>query len=151
MGKINSNFKFYNSSLIFINFISMKSPVSNEPMLVLELAGIEIDYCPLTNGIWLDAGELEALYEDKKAAEDLLASFKSDEGNREKKIRCPICNKKMEKVLIQNRVVIDRCSRGHGLWFDEGELLQVLEMEPGEGEGKVSGLLKEMFNHQLKK
>ena len=129
----------------------MKSPVSNEPMLVLELAGIEIDYCPLTNGIWLDAGELEALYEDKKAAEDLLASFKSDEGNREKKIRCPICNKKMEKVLIQNRIVIDRCSRGHGLWFDEGELLQVLEMEPGEGEGTVPGLLKEMFNHQLKK
>ena len=151
MGKINSNFKFYYSSLFFINFISMKSPVSNEPMLVLELAGIEIDYCPLTNGIWLDAGELEALYEDSKAAEDLLASFKSDEGNREKKIRCPICNKKMEKVLIQNRIVIDRCSRGHGLWFDEGELLQVLEMEPGEGEGKVTGLLKEMFNHQLKK
>ena len=129
----------------------MKSPVSNEPMLVLELAGIEIDYCPLTNGIWLDAGELEALYEDLKAARELLASFKAAAGNREKKVRCPICNKRMEKVLVQNEVVIDRCTRGHGLWFDEGELVQVLELEPGGDEGKITGLLKEMFSHQLKK
>jgi Zn-finger nucleic acid-binding protein len=129
----------------------MKSPVSNEPMLVLELAGIEIDYCPLTNGIWLDAGELEVLYEDRKTAEELLASFKTDQNSREKKVRCPICNKRMDKVLVQDRVVIDRCSRGHGLWFDEGELLQVLEMEAGEGEGKVLDLLKEMFSHHLKK
>jgi len=40
-------------------FATMRSPTSNEPMLVLELAGIEIDYCPMTHGIWLDAGELE--------------------------------------------------------------------------------------------
>ncbi len=129
----------------------MKSPLANEPMLVLELAGIEIDYCPLTNGIWLDAGELEVLFEDRKAAEELMASFKTDEKSREKKVRCPICNKKMEKVLVQDRVVIDRCTRGHGLWFDEGELLQVLEMESGGSEGKVATLLKEMFSHHLKK
>jgi Zn-finger nucleic acid-binding protein len=26
----------------------------------------------------------------------------------------------------QDRVVIDRCPRGHGLWFDPGELQRVL-------------------------
>ncbi len=129
----------------------MKSPLSDDPMLVLELAGIEIDYCPLTHGIWLDSGELEELYEDGKEADELLASLKVDEGNREKKIHCPICNKRMEKVKVRNKVVIDRCTRGHGLWFDEGELLEVLKMEPGEGEGKVAAILKEMFKHQLKK
>jgi len=129
----------------------MRSPVSNEPMLVLELEGIEIDYCPLTHGIWLDAGELEELYHDHKSAENLVASFKVDERSREKKVRCPICNKRMEKVLVQDKVVIDRCSRGHGLWFDRGELIQVLEMEQAEEEKKVIALLKEMFNHQLKK
>ncbi len=129
----------------------MKSPLTDEPMLVLELAGIEIDYCPLTHGIWLDAGELEELYEDGKEADELLTSLKKDEGNREKKIHCPICNKRMEKVLVRNKVVIDRCSRGHGLWFDEGELIQVLEMESRDGEGKVIPILKEMFGHQLKK
>ena len=129
----------------------MRSPVANEPMLVLELKGIEIDYCPFTHGIWLDTGELEELYHDRTTADDLLASFKVDEKNREKKIRCPICNKKMEKVLVNDKVVIDRCVRGHGLWFDEGELLQVLEMETDPGEGKVIDILKDMFSHQLKK
>jgi Zn-finger nucleic acid-binding protein len=129
----------------------MKSPVSNEPMLVLELEGIEIDYCPLTRGIWLDAGELEELYHDKEAADTLVSSFKVDAGNREKKVRCPICNKKMEKVLVNDSVVIDRCVKGHGLWFDEGELLQVLQMEDTEGDGKVIEILQSMFNHQLKK
>lgn len=129
----------------------MRSPLSNEPMLVLELAGIEIDYCPLTHGIWLDAGELEELFSDRETAAALLLSFKQDEGNREKKVRCPICSKKMEKVLVRNTVVIDRCIKGHGLWFDEGELLQILEMESGEDTVKVTGLLKEMFNHQIKK
>ena len=129
----------------------MRSPLSNEPMLVLELAGIEIDYCPMTHGIWLDAGELEELYQDRKAADELIASFRVDENSREKRVRCPICNKKMEKVLVQDTVLIDRCVRGHGLWFDEGELIQVLEMEAGEGEGKVIAILKDMFKDHLKK
>jgi Zn-finger nucleic acid-binding protein len=120
-------------------------------MLVLELAGIEIDYCPMTHGIWLDAGELEELYQDRKTADDLIASFKVDENSREKRVRCPICNKKMEKVLVQDTVVIDRCTRGHGLWFDEGELLQVLEMESGDNDGKVIAILNDMFKDHLKK
>ena len=124
---------------------------SLDKMLVLELAGIEIDYCPMTKGIWLDAGELEELFHDREASDKLIASFKVDEGSREKKVRCPICNKKMEKVLVRDEVVIDRCVRGHGLWFDEGELIQVLEMEAGESEGKVIAILKDMFKDHLKK
>jgi len=128
----------------------MKSPVSNEPMVVLELAGVEIDYCPLTHGIWLDAGELEELYHDRQAAEELMNSLKPDTESREKKIRCPICNHKMEKVRVHENILIDRCYKGHGLWFDEGELLQVLEMKPDEGEKKVISLLKDMFEYERK-
>lgn len=128
----------------------MKSPVANEPMLVLELAGVEIDYCPLTHGIWLDAGELEALFEDKEAAEQLLSSFRPDTECREKKVRCPICRKKMEKVLVEGGVIIDRCPQKHGLWFDEGELLQILKSSHEGGEAKVIDLLKEMFSNHMK-
>jgi len=58
-------------------------------MLVLELEGVEIDYCPLTNGIWLDAGELDVLFEDRKAAEEFISSFSIDERSREKKLHFP--------------------------------------------------------------
>jgi len=129
----------------------MKSPVSHEPMLVLELAGVEIDYCPITHGIWLDAGELEELYHDRKEAEELIASFKHDEACREKKVRCPICRLKMEKVMVEDKVLIDRCKHGHGLWFDEGELVEILKIGAGADDGKVISLLKDMFRDHINK
>lgn len=129
----------------------MKSPVSHEPMLVLELEGVEIDYCPITQGIWLDAGELEELYHDRKKAEDLIASFKLDESCREKKVRCPICRLKMEKVMVEGKVLIDRCKHAHGLWFDEGELVEILKIGAGEDNAKVIGLLKDMFRNHIDK
>jgi Zn-finger nucleic acid-binding protein len=57
----------------------------------------------------------------------------------------------MEKVLVNDKVVIDRCIKGHGLWFDKGELLQVLQTDNAEGDGKVIEILQSMFSHQLKK
>ena len=44
----------------------MECMVCQEPMIVLELDDIEIDYCVICAGIWLDAGELELLLEDSK-------------------------------------------------------------------------------------
>ena len=129
----------------------MQSPVSNEPMLVLELSGVEIDYCPLTHGIWLDGGELETLLNDPDAARQLISSFRIDTDSREKKIRCPICRKKMEKVLAGEKIVIDRCPAGHGLWFDEGELRAVLKLQPEGDANKVINLLNDMFRNNKEK
>jgi Zn-finger nucleic acid-binding protein len=120
-------------------------------MLVLELSGVEIDYCPASGGIWLDAGELETLLGNADAAGELLGTFVAARGIREKRVRCPRCNKKMEKVMAGGRVLIDRCVKGHGLWFDKGELLQVLEMEQSGGVEKVTALLRDMFREQLGK
>ncbi len=129
----------------------MKSPVSGDPMLVLELAGVEIDYCPFTHGIWLDSGELEILYGDQAAAKNLIESFKLDEKSRELRVRCPICRKKMEKVLVQDTILIDRCTQGHGLWFDEGELQEVLKLGQNDDSNKVIDLLKDMFQDHINK
>ncbi len=127
----------------------MKSPLSHDPMLVLELSGVEIDYCPFTEGIWLDSGELEELLGDTKAAEALLATFKLDEKCREERVRCPICRKKMEKVTVEDKLTIDRCRNGHGLWFDEGELLEILKMQHSGNSQKVVKLLEDMFAHNI--
>ena len=37
----------------------MECPRCKSAAVILELAGVEIDYCPDCGGIWLDAGELE--------------------------------------------------------------------------------------------
>jgi uncharacterized protein len=42
----------------------MQCPVCKDPQLVIsERQGIEIDYCPLCRGVWLDRGELDKFLE----------------------------------------------------------------------------------------
>lgn len=54
----------------------MDCPVCKEPMIVLELNEVEIDYCSSCRGIWLDAGELALLLEDTEKKDRLLSSFR---------------------------------------------------------------------------
>lgn len=125
----------------------MKCAACGEPMIVLELAGIEIDNCPACKGIWLDSGELELLLTGADKREEVLNSFSSDSGSREKRRRCPICSKKMDKVFYAGKrsVLIDKCPGGCGLWFDENELYQVIEESSIDKNNKVLVLLRDMF------
>ena len=117
-------------------------------MIVLELNEVEIDYCTDCQGIWLDAGELELLLEDAAESREVLKSFAPAE-THEALRKCPICLKKMEKVLVGGtggkQELIDRCKKEHGLWFDAGELEQILKMGHFDDEGKVPRLLSELF------
>lgn len=40
-----------------------KSPITGKPMLQQTYMGVTIDVCPDSNGVWLDAGELEQIIE----------------------------------------------------------------------------------------
>ena len=77
----------------------MLCPVCNESMVVLELNEIEIDFCTGCSGIWLDGGELELMFDTEDQRQKLIDSLHEDPDNPEQKYRCPICNKKMIKVL----------------------------------------------------
>jgi Zn-finger nucleic acid-binding protein len=117
-------------------------------MITLELAEVEIDYCPDCGGIWLDAGELEQLLADADRSRALLESFMIDPENPEKKRKCPICDKKMAKVVVGNDqppLLIDKCVRGDGIWFDAGELDEIIEKASLDEDNKIKQLLKDMF------
>jgi len=119
----------------------------NEPMIVLELNEVEIDYCLNCKGIWLDAGELELLLGSSTETEEFLNSFNIDDQTKEKKLKCPICNKKMEKTLVigDKKVRIDKCKANHGIWFESGELEDILKMASFGKDDKILILLKDMF------
>jgi Zn-finger nucleic acid-binding protein len=117
----------------------MKCPIDKSDMIVVEHQKIELDFCLRCSGVWFDSGELDLLVAalKKEGADlsqgDLLTPQRAKVS--EAKRRCPICRRKMDKVWIgkEPRVLIDSCPIGDGLWFDGGELGQVLhEMEkPG--------------------
>ena len=110
----------------------MDCPACKGVMVVVEHERIELDYCTECFGVWFDAGELELLLErlalDGSAftMDEIMAL--PDKKVTEKARPCPICRKKMRKVVIgsQPEVLIDICARGHGLWFDGGELNDVI-------------------------
>jgi len=125
----------------------MNCPVCKAPMIVLELDQVETDYCTQCRGIWLDSGELEILLGDAAKAGEVLRSF-MPANTHESPRKCPICLKKMEKVRVGDggkALLIDRCTKSHGLWFDAGELESILKMGHFDDEGKIPRLLGELF------
>jgi Zn-finger nucleic acid-binding protein len=67
--------------------------------------------------------------------------------------KCPLCRKKMQKVGIghEPEVIIDACPIEEGLWFDGGEVGQVIKhlldkhAAGGDTEEKVVTFLGEAF------
>lgn len=45
-----------------------RSPITGEPMVQKTFHGVTIDVCPTSGGVWLDAGELEALMQVRQGA-----------------------------------------------------------------------------------
>ncbi len=129
----------------------MRCPVCDELMIVLELEQVEIDYCISCEGIWLDSGELELLLEEASGKDELFSSFITQQTSNEKIIRCPICFKKMEKIIVgeENKVLLDRCKNQHGIWFNKGELYEVAKLSSLDEKSKVLTFLKEIFKHKL--
>jgi Zn-finger nucleic acid-binding protein len=125
-------------------------------MIALELAEVEIDYCTGCEGIWLDAGELEVLLGNGGKSKTLIHSFHKAHPTGEKQRKCPICDKKMEKIIVghdkrirqahhEPTLLIDRCGKGDGLWFDRGELADVIERAELDEGNKIKQLLADMF------
>ncbi len=121
------------------------------PMIVLEYEGVEIDYCPETGAIWLDAGELEQIAHLAGADPARLARAIREgqpKGRGEK--RCLRCNKRLDRVMVSETLELDRCPRGHGLWFDRGELATlVTSAAKGEASASVARFFARMFQHDL--
>lgn len=114
--------------------------------MTFELDGIESDHCVACGGTWLDAGELEEIAERAGGSTATMrAALKSAGESKHGKRTCVRCRATMRGVTL-GAVEIDRCPYGHGIWFDKGEMVEVVKTNGGE----VAGFLKEMFKAELK-
>jgi len=135
----------------------MICPVCKYDMLAIEYHNIELDYCNSCKGVWFDSGELELLLKSQGLEETktfLDGIINSQEAaSPEKKRNCPVCGHKMKKTAIggQPEILIDICRDKHGLWFDGGEVTQLIRRLAGErppkhdSQGQVISFLEEVF------
>lgn len=135
----------------------MICPVCRLDMMVVEYHNIELDYCNTCRGVWFDSGELELLLKSqgleapRAFLDDILIS--EEAASAEKKRKCPICGGKMKKTAIgeQPQILIDVCRDEHGLWFDGGEVAQLIrhlagkQLPTGDFRRQVIGFLEEVF------
>lgn len=128
----------------------MHCPACDAPMIVVERQQIEVDYCLNCKGIWFDAGELALLSQALGTPVELpdIAALPAV-SSQEKPRKCPRCTAKMDKIALGGvrEIIIDRCPRGHGLWFDWGELGRFLESSAtsAAGENRMVSFLGETF------
>jgi len=139
----------------------MICPVCKKDALIVEYNRIELDYCPGCGGVWFDSGELELLMEAARLGNH--RSYLSDvagapeAASSEKKRRCPICRHKMKKTYIDEdkKILVDICHVGDGIWFDGGEVSNLVKELAAESPGKaaskdVLAFVGEMFKYQEK-
>jgi len=138
----------------------MNCPKDNSPMIVVEHEQIALDYCPTCRGVWFDRGELE-LVMDKACMDDtdlcLAGIFHRPEVTTdEAKRRCPICNIIMRQTNVGKApaVIVDVCAaRTDGIWFDGGELDQVLSqlknVNGGSADSQMLAFLKDTLKADI--
>jgi Zn-finger nucleic acid-binding protein len=134
----------------------MLCPSDKNDMIVVEYHQIELDYCTDCKGVWFDNAELDLLLktlglEKPRLLMDSMLSYPEIK-SEEKRRKCPICGKTMKLINIGDNtvVIIDICPSGHGLWFDNGEVVQTIkhlaeDKHSKTGELKVFDFLGEVF------
>jgi Zn-finger nucleic acid-binding protein len=114
--------------------MTMLCPVCRTQMLTLEFAQIEIDYCRECGGAWLDSGEAALIGARAGTLEAglraALDAASAGAGKPDRKRRCPVCRKPMSRHSPPELAPAgaDRCRQRHGLWFDRGELRNLIEI-----------------------
>lgn len=128
-------------------------PHCGESMVLLDLHGVQIDYCTECGGTWLDAGELDMLLhlegiDNPELDQHILPSRSGSKGKR----RCPRCRKKMIIQFFDDEkpVEIDTCPRGHGTWLDQGEMYQIIHHYQHGKNGAVARFFASLYAHTMK-
>jgi Zn-finger nucleic acid-binding protein len=132
----------------------MKCPVDKEDMVVVESRRIELDLCLRCSGVWFDAQEMDLLVsaisaDNRQESENDLLTPRPAEVNETPR-KCPICGKKMDKVWLgkEPKVLIDSCPAGDGLWFDGGELHDIISQIKNDGKDDILSFLSKTFKAQ---
>jgi len=83
--------------------------------------------------LWFDQGELEQLVTDTGGHGDdpwIHALMLVSSASVRTKYLCPRCDEPLIESSIPGGPCLDVCPQHHGIWFDKGELQQVLRLAP---------------------
>lgn len=108
----------------------LQCPRCFRPLTHRRYAELDIDECDTCGGLLIEPAMLDRIVESRDATTGLHLALPRRAYQRETTvsyIRCPVCGKTMNRQAFGriSGVIVDVC-RAHGVWFDAGELAEVL-------------------------
>ena len=103
-------------------------PRCQEKMATTSCNGIDTHACLYCNGVWINGNSLDILLNKENnppAKSALLTAFKTQSDNKANRY-CPGCEHEKLYQITSHGVELDLCQKCNGLFFDEGEIKQVL-------------------------
>lgn len=114
----------------------MKCPKCPGKLKEITVENVKVDICWICEGIWFDKDELEkVLMADSKNFNLNQLGHSDMDGKEIETLRqqindqigaCPRCsdgtNLNKENYVLNPKVEIDVCPKGHGIWLDGGEV-----------------------------
>ena len=99
-------------------------------LIACKYADFEADECKACGGLFVEQWMLDRMVEARDTSTNLRLALPKREYVPERTVRylpCPQCGKTMNRQAFAriSGVIVDIC-RDHGVWFDPGELAQVL-------------------------
>jgi len=110
---------------------AMRCPKCRSDMVQIDVQGTEVDRCNMCNGLWFDAGEIEALRTKEAAAMiDTGSASLGKEYNLVDNYRCPRCGGEMCRTADeqQRHIWYETCADCSGSFFDAGEFLDLSQL-----------------------
>jgi Zn-finger nucleic acid-binding protein len=112
----------------------MDCPRDRSSLTATQYEGFEVDKCGSCGGVWLDAGELEAIEnkldhehsirEGERAPDQAVRAINEVAQMTAAPASCPRCGTTMvaRDYGLGAQIVIDACPKDCGVWLDAGEL-----------------------------
>jgi len=102
-------------------------------MVEEDYEGVRVHRCPSCRGYWVPGAGLAEIAEirertftaeEKAAFQRLHAEAHALVNQADAEMSCPQCGQTMRqnRYPYATEVIIDRCSQGHGIWLDAGEI-----------------------------
>ncbi len=96
-----------------------------------EYGDMSVEECDQCGGLFLTPNTMDKLVAARDMPTSLRLVLPKREMKRETKVRyvsCPVCNKFMNRKAFGriSGVIVDVC-KSHGVWFDSGELAEVIQ------------------------
>jgi Zn-finger nucleic acid-binding protein len=130
------------------NDAPVKCPLCTVNTEIINLAGVELDYCYKCGGIWFDKGEINQFRDgvvNQDICKDMITtlgemSLINQDTKRVDYLKCPVCNQVMSQrnFVDISSIIIERCA-DHGTWAEQDDLLKILKVVES---GKYEGLLE---------